>query len=204
MRNFQKVLFIIALLFLSTQTFRHVYTKWFEPKESILVKYNEDVEKDIAKSKDIKELLALYDNAYKKVKEYEKNTENIDHDKMYHEEPYKTERTLKQAIEKWEEDNLEIQKMRFFWFCGFFSILIGFIVYAFIEQWVGIVGIITGFLEMIFWTCPTIFGFFGPRFQFDKLLNNKLIFSVISWILLIIVWLLLYKFPGKQNRDRHL
>jgi hypothetical protein len=47
MRALQTTLFIIALVVLSTQTFRHIHVKFFQPKHSALDKYNEKVEQDI-------------------------------------------------------------------------------------------------------------------------------------------------------------
>ncbi len=203
MRYLQITLLILGLLFQSTQTFRLVYTKWLQPKESVLDKYNEKVEQDIEKSKNIEELMALYDDANKKVKEYEENTDNpeIQHKDRHDKEPYKTERKIRSAINEWESHNFLIHKLRFFWFCGLFSVIIGFIVYIKIDRWLGIIGLITGFTEMIYWTCPVIFGFFGARFEFERLLNNKLFFSVITWLLLIISWFILNKFEGKKRRS---
>ncbi len=203
MRTLQKTLFVIALVVLSTQTFRHVHVKYFAPAGSALDKYNEKVEKEIEQSKSIDELLAIYDTANEKVKEYEKHPDNpkIEHDERSTTEPYKTEYKARNAIETWEEHNNSISKLRFYWACGLGSILLGFFLYTRVDQWLGLVGIITGFSEMIFWTCPTIFGFFGARSEFERLLNNKLIFSLISWFALITMWFFLYKFPGKNKEN---
>ena len=202
MRKLQITLFIIALLFSSTQTFRHIYVKWLEPKTSVLDKYDEDIEQEIAESKSIEELLSLYDKAKNKVDEYECNSENPEikeRDKEY-KEPYETEIKIRESINEWESHNEDIRKIRFFWFCGFFSMVVGFFAYVKIDQWLGIVGVITGFAEMIFWTCPRIFGFFGARYEFERLLSNKLFFSVVTWALLIATWFLLYYFEGKSKK----
>jgi hypothetical protein len=200
MRKLQITLFVISMVFSSTQTFRHVYTKWLEPKTSVLDKYDEKIEKDIYESKSINELLALYDTAHKKVEAYEKdetNTEIEEHEKR-HNEPYKTKIKIQNSIQKWESYELQISKLRFFWFCGLLSAIVGFIIYNRLNGWVGMVGIITGFSEMIFWTCPTIIGIFGARFEFERLLNNKLFFSIVTWFLLLVAWFLLHKFDEKK------
>ncbi len=201
MRYLQITLLILGLLFQSTQTFRLVYTKWLQPKDSVLDKYNEKVEQDIEKSKNIEELMALYGEVYQKVKEYEKNPDNkeIEYKDRQDKEPYKTEGKVRRAITDLESHGFQIHKLRFFWFCGLISIIIGFIVYVKIDRWLGIIGFITGFTEMIYWTCPVIFGVFGPRFEFERLINNKLFFSVITWLLLIISWFILNRFEGKSN-----
>ena len=202
MRKLQITLFIIALLFASTQTFRHIYVKWLEPTKSVLDKYDEKIEQEIEGSKNIEELLSLYNEAYNKVREYERNPRNaeIKQSERDYKEPYKTERKIRKSIEEWESHKLQIHKLRFYWFCGFFSLIIGSIVYIRLDKWLGIIGAITGFTEMIFWTSPTIFGIFGARFEFERLLTNKLFFSIITWFLLILTWFLLYKFQGKERR----
>lgn len=45
--------------------------------------------------------------------------------------------------------------------------------------------IISGFVEMIWWTSPTV-GFWGSPVEFDRLLNNKLWFTAITIVLLIV------------------
>ena len=202
MRYLQITLLILGLLFQSTQTFRLFYTKWLQPKTSVLDNYHEKVEKDIEKTKNIEELLTLYDKAHEQVKEYENNPDNpkILHDERHDKEPYKTEKKIRGAITDWEMHNFLIHKLRFFWLCGLFSVIIGFVVYIKIDRWLGVIGFITGFTEMIYWTCPVIFGFFGARFEFERLLNNKLFFSVITWFFLIISWFILNRFEEKRRR----
>ncbi len=201
MRTLQIVLCIIGLIFLSTQTFRHVYVKWVQSTDSALDLYDDKTDRDIKVSKSIEELVSQYDKAYKSVKEYENDTNNpkLKWRERERTEPYKSEIKLKKAIEKWEYHQLQIQKLRFYWFCGFFSICLGFFVYVKIDQWLGMIALITGFSEMIFWTFPVVFGFFGSKYEFENLLNNKIIFSILSWVLLIAVWVLMHKFKGKQR-----
>lgn len=202
MRALQITLVIIGLIFQSTQTFRLIYTKWLQPKTSVLERYQETIEHEIASSKNIDELLALYDEAHTKITEYENNSENpiIAPDAQYYQEPYKTEIALRNAIHEWEDQNFLIHKLRFFWFCGLISVIIGCLVYRNIDCWLGITGVISGFTEMIYWTCPVIFGFFGAKFEFERLLNNKLFFSIITWALLILTWFLLNAFQGKHRQ----
>jgi hypothetical protein len=203
MRKFQITLFIIAMVFASTQTFRHVYVKWIQPKNSVLDRYDENIEKSIAESKSLNELLILYDQSKEEIKKYESNNTNpeIKENEKRSKEPYKTEITIKNSIEKWESHENQIRKLRFFWVCGILSVILGFIVYHYFDQWLGMVGIITGFSEMIFWTCPTIIGFFGSRFEFERLLNNKLGFAIVTWFMMILSWFLLYKIEGKTKKN---
>ncbi len=202
MRNLQITLFIIALAFATTQTFRHVCVKWLEPRTSVLDKYDDAIEKEISASESIDNLLSLYDEAQNQVKKYESDPDNpeVKENEKRYKEPYKTEIKLRDSIEEWESHKRDIHKLRFFWACGLLSVLIGFWAYIKIDQWLGIVGVITGFTEMIFWTCPRIFGFFGARYEFERLLNNKLFFSLVTCVLLIATWFLLYHFQGKRRK----
>ena len=203
MRKLQITLFIIGLIFLSTQTFRHIYVKWIEDYTSVLDKYNEKVEKEIKKSQNIEDLIKLYDKAFNKVKKYEQDPKNpkIKERDKRDTEPYKTMMKIRGSIYDYENHKSQIDKLRFYWFCGFLSVLIGCFVYIKFDQWIGIVGMITGFSEMIFWTCPTFIGIFGSKFEFEKLINNKLFFSIVTWILLICLWLVMYKVKGKIRKE---
>lgn len=190
MRALQITLFVIALTFLSTQTFRHIHTKFFSTYASVLDQYDTSVEKAIVETPDLDTLVAIYEAEKAKVEAYEANPENqvIESYDQQNIEPYKSLYQAKRGIQEWEAYDQAIKKMRFYWFCGLLSVLIGFIAYLRIDQWVGMVGLITGFSEMIFWTCPTIIGVFGPRIEFERLLNNKLFFSIVSWLILLVAW----------------
>jgi hypothetical protein len=181
--------------------YRHIYIKWLEPKTSVLDKYNDDIENKIEKSQSIEALLSIYDKTREDIKSYESTPGNpkVPEDEKTDTEPYKSERKVRNSIEEWESHEKDIHKLRFFWICGFASVIIGFVFYARIDQWIGIVGVITGFSEMIFWTCPKILGFFGARSEFERLIDNKILFSIATWFLLIAAWFLLYKIKGKSK-----
>lgn len=201
MRSLQITLFIIALVFLSTQSFRHIHVKFFAPKISILDQFDEKVEKQIKESESLDQLLSIYVKEKKKVQEYEADNNSVitePHERQSI-EPYKSEYRAKEAIQTWEEHGYAIKKLRFYWSCGALSIFLGLFLYTKIDMWVGMVGLISGFLEMIFWTCPTVFGVFGSRYEFEWLVTNKLVFSLISWCLLLFTWYLLKKLPGKNS-----
>ena len=208
MKGLQITLFIIAFIILSTQSFRHVYVKWIEPTGSVLDKYNEEVEKDIESSKTLDELIYVFEEAHKKVEEYEADSVNRE-DKgekkckndpfkspyynKWEKEPYKSEQKARQAIMRWESRNKMLFELYFYWFCGLLSIIIGILSYQRINTWLGISGIITGFSEMIWWTSP-LHRAFGDKGIFEILLNTKLTLSVTSCLLLVILWLFSNKF----------
>jgi hypothetical protein len=195
MRALQITLFIIGFIVLSTQSFRHIYVKWIEPTSSVLDKYNEKVENDIESSKNLNELEAIYAQAHAKVEKYEADSSNIqiESEEKWDKEPYKSEFKAKQAIEQWESRHRMLFELYFYWFCGLASIILGVLSYRYVNAWIGISGVITGFSEMACWTSP-LFRSFGEHGAFDMLLNAKLALSVTSFGLLVLLWLVSNKF----------
>lgn len=198
MKPLKIVVFLLLLITFSTQTFRHIYVRWIEPNKSVLDNYKEKIDKDIDETKNLNELVKLYDTAYNKVKKYEENPNNkkIKYNERDYTEPYKTKYKIKNSIKKIETQNKRLFEFVSYWLFGLLSLIIGFFVYIKINKWIGIGSIIVGFSEMAFWTSP-LFRSYGPQYAFDLLLNLKLILSIISWILLIILWFVNEKFSEK-------
>lgn len=190
MRGTQITLFVIGLLILGTQTFRHVYVKWIEPTDSVLDEYRPPIAEDILETKDLDELVALYDAAFQKRKAYEETAslESIDLSKRTGADPYESEAEVRDAIERWEAQSRSIFQLRFYWFVGLLSVVGGLFAYTRINPWLGMVGIITGFTEMTVWTSP-LWHSWGPQAQFQSLLNQKLLLSFVSVALLVGLWL---------------
>lgn len=190
MRPLQITLFILGLVVLSTQSFRHIYVKWVEPTGSVLDEYREQIEEDIALSKDLDEIVALYDAAYEKVQEYERHgtNEQIEESERWHREPYESERKLRSAIERWEAQSKDIFQLWVYWSCGLAAIVFGLLAYRRLNRWLGMVGIITGFTEMAFWTSP-LWREWGPQAEFERLLTAKLLLSVVATALLVGLWM---------------
>jgi hypothetical protein len=190
MRPLQITLFVMGLLVLTTQTFRHVYVKWVEPTTSVLDQFNDQTEQDIAAAKSLDELVTLYAEVHRKVKEEDLKTKDAkerDYSRTER-EPYKSEWKLRQAIETREGHSKKIFELHFFWACGAGSLVVGLLCYRLVNRWLGIAGVIAGFLEMLWWTAPQ-FRAFGSGVEFDRLLTQKIIFSLISWVLLVGLWL---------------
>jgi hypothetical protein len=177
----QKTLFIIALLVLLTQTVRHLYVRWVEPTSSALDKYELPVKEEIKKANSLDELLKQYDEARKKTPE----AENRAVDPLtISGRPSETD-VLKTAIQEWEARTKEIFELRFFWGCGLVLLLLGLLCYRQQCLWLGLTLITTGIAEMVWWTSPS-FRWGGASREFDKLLTNKIAFSLMSIILLLI------------------
>ncbi len=200
MKALKITLFLIGSIILSTQTFRHIYVNWLEPSDSVLDKYSEKVDQDIKHSKEMDELLALYDKAYHKVKAYENQNNHIEipPNERYTKEPYQSEYKLKNSILSLENEMYSLFRVKFFWSCGLLSIILGLVCYTKINRWLGLSGIIVGFSEMICWTFPTI-RIISRTVEFESLLTTKLVLSVISWVLLVSLWLFSVHIENKQR-----
>ena len=201
MKRLQTTLFVIAFIVIGTQSFRHVYVKWIEPRASVLDAYREPVDTAIASAGSLQELVALYERAHKLVQEYERKPGNAEVApyKRQETEPYASEMKLQSQIEAWEAQTKNIFQLRFFWGLGFLSVLLGLWSYRKWNAWLGMAAIISGFSEMAYWTSP-LSRSFGAAPEFERLLGNKLVFSIITWVFLVTLWLLVDKW-GKARES---
>lgn len=199
MRITLAILGMIALLVVTAQTFRHVYVRWVEPRDSILDQFREKTELEIAESKPLDELATLYADAKKKVKEEDEKHEaeskqrpaserDVDYERLQR-EPYTSERSLQAAITLRESHHRELRELHFFWLCGLFCVLLGFAAYFKLSAWFGTSLLLLGYLEMIWATSPS-FRSFGAAQEFDRLLTAKVIYSVLTLLLVLIAWFL--------------
>ena len=128
MKTTERVLAIIATLILLTQTVRHVYVRWLEPRASVLDKYDHPLRDRISSSASLDELLKLYDPV-KKEADRLKATDGGNREGYVEErqnaEPFRSERELRQAIQTWEEKAKEVRALWFYWIVGVVVLLRG-------------------------------------------------------------------------------
>lgn len=191
MRTFQIILLIVSFNLVTTQFLRHAYVKWFEPGTSTLEKYSDETEKGISAARTLEELDALYAKAHQQVKEAERTAGDRPRNEFEkkEKEPYKSEQELKQAIQTWESHEKEIHRLHFFWLAGAGCFFLGLGCYAFVNRWIGLATVIVGIGEMIWWTSPS-FRVLGAQAEFDRLLTHKLLFTAMTWALVIGAWVL--------------
>ena len=190
MKATRTALFVIAFLIIGSQTFRHAYVRWLEPRGSVLDKYAAAGEKQAASAKSLEELAALYDQAHKKVEEYEK-THPLDPEDRYKvtgTEPYKSEAALEAAIKDWEEKDKEVHEMWHFWVFGVLLLALGGWVTFRGDRWVALGVVILAFCEMVYGTSPSLRNMFGSPAEFDHLLTQKFILSLVTFALLLVAW----------------
>jgi hypothetical protein len=190
MKALEKTLAVIALLILLSQTVRHAYMLWFEPRGSVLDKFNQPAKKQIEAAKSLDELVRLYEPVRKQADEARQQRRNaggqeqIPYSEQVNQEPYKSETELREAIVDWEAKAKEIHGIRFYWVVGLVFFVLGSLIYKKWNRWLGLVLLIAAFCEFVYWTSPT---FFGPVQEYDRLLRNKLLLSVVTLVLLLII-----------------
>ena len=188
MKAAERVFAILAVLVLLTQTVRHAYLLWFEPRVSVLDRYDHPLGDRISSAKSLAEP-GPADDPVKREADRIRAAAAKDHQatSAYDEnlEPFRSERDLRQAIQSWEGKNKEIRSLRFYWTAGFLVLCLGFILRRWVNRWAGLTLEIAAFAEFIYWTSPS---FFGENVrEFDRLLTQKLLFSIVSVVLLVAV-----------------
>lgn len=194
MKNALIVLFLIAMLISSTQTFRHLYVKFLQPTDSVLDQFKSETESDIDSAKSIDDLVALYRKKKDEIGKYESDPSNpkIEHRRRKNVEPYKSEIQIKTEIQSREYDQNQLFKLWFYWICGLLSAVIGIIAFKKVNAWLGLSGIIVGFSEMLCWTSPLFHNHLLSQ-QYEYLLNYKLLFSLVTLVFLAALWLTIEK-----------
>lgn len=187
MKHLLKTLAILAFVGLVVQTVRHAYMLWFEPRGSVLDRYDQPVRSEIGSAASLDELLRRYDPVRKQVDELSKTSSTPAYEQTQT-EPFKTEQTLRQAITEWEEKSKEIRAIRLYCLVAAVLFVLGLFAYTKLNRWLGISLLIAAFSEFIYWTSPT---FIGSTREVDRLLANKLALSIVSLVLLVgAIWFL--------------
>lgn len=198
MRALEKTIVILAFLALVSQSVRHAYMLWFQQRGSVLDKYDKPHKAEINAATSLDELMQRYEPIRKQVDELNEQHRKTGNPVSYVDQQtdlYKSENELRQAITGWEEHAREIHELRFFWIIGLMLLVLGVVMYHKFSPWFGLTLVIAGLAEFVYWTSPT---FFGGTVEFDRLLRNKLGFSLVSLVLLIIVIRINHTFADKR------
>jgi hypothetical protein len=204
MRTLQVLGLLVALLILCAQGMRHIYVAYCEPRTSVLDKYTDTpTTKAIQGTKSLAELDELYAPARKRVEELDKEMKagrdkitnrevRRDFEETFHEEhsaEYAKASSLASAIEDWEHKNAQVHELHVFWAFGIGLFLVGAIVLAVGQGWLGMALIVPGVVEMLWWTSPSI-RLEGCPVEFERLLLHKVIFTLITLAVIIVAWLI--------------
>jgi hypothetical protein len=203
MKALKITVFLLAVLVLTTQFARHIYVRYLEARGSVLDRYEQtETRKAIKGAGSLDELVSRYDAAKKRVDELDKQRKKAEANKSKddrdvlrdkfgeeYKEDYERESDLKAAIQEWEKRSEEIYELRVFWLFGFAFFLAGAFLLVKGREWPGMAFIVPGIVEMIWWTSPS-FRFAGSPIEFERLLMNKLVFTVITLVLVFAAWVM--------------
>ena len=203
MRTLRIVILLLALLVLTTQAARHIYVRYIEPRTSVLDRFNEtDAKKVIQEATVLADIVKEYEPARERVDSLNKDlkqelaTKTRDEYYMHeqkwkedHKKEYEREAELKEAIQEWENRSKDILELRVFWSFGLVFFLAGAAMLKSGNKWLGMAFLIPGIVEMIWWTSPS-FRITGSPLEFDRLLNNKLLFTFATLAVLLVFWIM--------------
>ena len=183
MKTFERVLFLIGFLFIDVYTTRHVYQLWLAPTRSVLDEFKGETEGAIESATELEDLLKRYRPARAALDQLEKQNRGKSSDawRFEDQEPFKSEATLRRAIEEWEQKQNDLFEMKVYWSFGLLSAVLGLFVHRKASRWLGLALMIAGFAEMIWWCSPAWFS--QATAETRRLLGYKLILSVTTMLL---------------------
>ncbi|MDD5697516.1 MAG: hypothetical protein PHH77_02770 [Victivallaceae bacterium] len=201
MRSIVIVMLVIAVSVLTAQTLRHAYLRWLQNQDSVLEKYNPTFKDKIKNAESLDALEKEYAKAREEVKkadaELKKSKRKVN---RYCDEPFKTERELKTAIQNWERRSEEIGKTRFFWICGLVIAIFGAVLFG-KWMWFGFSFVIAGLTQMIWWVSPS-FRYNEASAEYHRMLENKFFLSLITLLFVGILWLLFNRQHASKTKER--
>ncbi len=192
MRATKILIFVLTMLAGTAQLARHVYVHWVEHRESVLHRYEQDLDTRIRGAESLESLERRYAIEIKRARQeasattVQRRKENPDYDPEYAANADPKVAKLREAITDWERKSNEIRELRYFWFVGFLALLAGAWAFRRGSEWPGVALYVLAFSEMIWWTSPSFAG--GPEQEFARLLDQKILFTVLALGLLLAAW----------------
>lgn len=201
MKTVRIICLIVSFLVLTVQAVRHVYVKYYQVNTSALDAFEKtEVNQYIEEATLLEQLVKEYAPARKRTDQLNENLEIMLKGKSQeerwpirtdyqneHREEYRKERLIRAAIMQWEAHAEEIRELRVFWVGGLILFAVG-VAFYFKWQWLGMAFIIPGVIEMIWWTSPDL-SWSGGVLEFERLLTNRLVFTIITLVLLTAAWI---------------
>lgn len=160
------------------------------------------MEKEIQLEASTEELLAEYEasqedisqlrDAFPTKEQFELQAEN--------KELFARNQALRNELQQRETRERQLRNVWQFSVAGYLLIGLGCLLYARGYEWTGMSLVIPGFLEIVWWSAPA-FTLGGAAREYEVLLVNKIILTVIAFALLYTLWLGLQR-PWKDALKR--
>jgi len=196
--GFRVMAFCLASIILLFQGVHFAYFKFFNPQESVLSDY---LDKQIKQAGSLDELIREYEASRKKVTAYESENPDVGVLTRYQQqsiEPYKTKLRLESAIDAWEQKTREYSRVWYQWSAGLVLFIVGIILFRMSKSWIALSLLIAGITEMIWWSSPTRM-MVGALAEHERLLNVKLLLTVVTFALLLAAWTLSERTRNKSQ-----
>jgi hypothetical protein len=185
-KGLQNTILVIVLAILSSQTIHYIYMKFFYPTTSVL---DTPLDTTIQEAQSLDELVKMYEKSEADVRAYEKQLgpeDGRDSDR-WEDEPYKSRDALRRAIADWEGKNEQFRRLLVQWTYGLLVTLAAVWAYAHRHAWIGMALAVAGLGEMLWWCSPSI-ELGGALGEFDRLLNARLILSLVTAAAMALTW----------------
>lgn len=191
MRALQITFLLIFGCLFSTQAIRHIHVYTIGIEESIVELGTTfyEVQEQVRMKKSTEELLAEYESTSARIEELRKSEPTKDQFSMRQEnmELFTRHEALASELTQRETVTREIRDLWIFSVAGLVLIAVGSFFYARGMAWVGMSLILPGLLELSWWSAPS-FSLGGAIREYDILLMNKIILTLISFVLLYTLW----------------
>jgi hypothetical protein len=192
MKGFQITFLIILSCTLSTQAIRHVHQYIYGYEESIIAPVEEffEMKEEIRLEASTDELLAEYEVSQEAIRQLRESdsTKELFQLRQENGELFARNSALRTELQERESMARELRDIWIFSIAGFILIGLGSLFYSRGNEWVGMSLILPGFLELTYWSSPS-FSLGGALQEYELLLVNKIILTIIAFVLLFSLWL---------------
>jgi len=192
MKVLQVTFLIIFSSALSAQAIRHVHQYIYGYEESIIASAEEfsEMKKEIRLEASTDELLAEYEASQKEFRQLNESGKLMAQREMRQLNPelFARIKALRAELLQRESKARELRDIWVFSIAGFILIGLGSLLYSRGYSWIAMSLILPGFLELIYWSSPS-FSLGGAIQEYELLLVNKIILTIIAFVLLYWLWL---------------
>ena len=192
-------LLIFGCLF-STQAIRHVHVYTIGFEESIVDPATAfyEVTEQVRMQESTEELLAEYESTSDQIEKLRESASEQDQYSLRqgNMELFARHDALASELRQRETVTREIRDLWIFSIAGVVLIGIGSLLYTRGFEWTGMSLILPGFLELSWWSAPS-FTLGGAVREYDVLLMNKIILTIVAFVLLYSMW-----FLAQRRRQR--
>jgi hypothetical protein len=191
MRGFQTTLLIIACGVLTTQFVRHVHVYAIGYEESILAPADVyyEVQEEVRLEESTGELMTEYEQLEAQIEALKQEDPSREQFVLRQENPelFARHSALASELRQRESVTREIRDTWIFSGAGLVLISMGAFAYARGYGWVGMSLVVPGILELMWWSAPS-FTLGGAVREYDTLLMNKIILTVLALALVYALW----------------